>query len=223
LAKSERSGADPILVIGLGRFGTSVALSLVRLGHEVLAVDESAEIVKRYADDFTHVVAADSTDTEALKQIGADQFSRAVVGIGTDIEASVLTVLGLAELGVAEIWAKAISAKHAKILTSVGATNVVRPESAMGERVAHLVTGTMSDFMEFDDDFAIARTRTPKVAAGKTLHEAALRTKYGVTVVGVKARGAEFVYAQPETVVGAGDELIIAGTTAEVDAFCASR
>lgn len=222
MAKSERSGSDPILVIGLGRFGTSVALSLVRLGHEVLAVDESTEIVKRYADDFTHVVAADSTDTEALKQIGADQFNRAVVGIGTHIEASVLTVLGLAELGVEEIWAKAISAKHAKILTSVGATNVVRPESAMGERVAHLVTGTMSDFMEFDDDFAIARTRTPRRAEGKTLHEAALRSRYGVTVVGVKARGAEFVYAQPETVVGAGDELIVAGTTAEVEAFCSA-
>jgi trk system potassium uptake protein TrkA len=142
LAKSERTDSDPILVIGLGRFGTSVALSLVDLGHEVLAVDQDAEIVQRYANDFTHVVAADSTDSEALKQIGADQFSLAVVGIGTHVEASVLTVLGLAELGIKEIWAKAISANHAKILTKVGATNVVRPESSMGERVAHLVTGT---------------------------------------------------------------------------------
>jgi trk system potassium uptake protein TrkA len=142
LAKSERTAADPILVIGLGRFGTSVALSLVRLGHEVLAVDERADIVQRYANDFTHVVAADSTDTEALKQIGADQFGLAVVGIGTHLEASVLTVLGLAELGVGEIWAKAVSEKHGKILTSVGATHVVFPESAMGERVAHLVNGT---------------------------------------------------------------------------------
>ncbi|MFZ0140051.1 MAG: NAD-binding protein, partial [Aeromicrobium sp.] len=77
-----------MLVIGLGRFGSSVARSLVQLGHDVLAVDERPEIVQRFSDDFTHVVAADSTDTEALRQIGAEQFDRAVVGIGTDIEAS---------------------------------------------------------------------------------------------------------------------------------------
>lgn len=94
----------PVLVIGLGRFGAAVAHSLIRLGHEVLAVDERADIVQRLASDFTHVVAADTTDTEALRQIGAGQFNLAVVGIGTDIEASVLTVLSLVELGVTEVW-----------------------------------------------------------------------------------------------------------------------
>ena len=151
-----------MLVVGLGRFGSSVANSLVRLGHEVLAVDEDIALVQRYASDFTHVLAADTTDTEALRQIGAEQFSHAVVGIGTDIEASVLTVLSLVELGVTEVWAKAINPKHARILERVGATHVVRPESAMGERVAHMVTGAMIDYIEFDDGFSIARTRAPK-------------------------------------------------------------
>lgn len=215
------SPTTPVIVLGLGRFGLAVARSLVQLGHEVLAVDEQADIVQRYASDFTHVVAADTTDTEALRQIGAEQFEVAVVGIGTDLEASVLTVLGLLDLGVKEVWAKAISGKHAAILERVGATHVIRPESQMGKRVAHMVTGTMTDFIEFDDGFAIARTRAPGFAAGKSLLEAALRTKYGVTVVGVKTQGSDFVYAEAHTMVGAADELIVSGPTAKVEAFCA--
>ncbi|TSD62356.1 potassium channel family protein [Aeromicrobium piscarium] len=211
----------PVLVVGIGRFGASVARSLERLGHEVLAVDERADLVQKFASDFTHVVAADTTDTEALRQIGAEQFSRAVVGIGTDIEASVLTVLSLVELGVEEVWAKAINAKHARILERVGATHVVRPESAMGERVAHMVTGAMIDYIEFDDGFSIARTRAPQVAIDQTLEQSALRSKYAITVVGVKRRGEDFTYARPETLISASDELIVSGPTRKVEVFCA--
>lgn len=220
MAKNPAAKDAPVLVIGLGRFGAAVAYSLVRLGHEVLAVDERADIVQRLASDFTHVVAADTTDTEALRQIGAGQFNLAVVGIGTDIEASVLTVLSLVELGVGEVWAKAINDKHATILEKVGANHVVRPESAMGERVAHMVTGAMIDFIEFDDGFAIARTRTPRGVCGKTLHESGLRAKYGVTVVGVKRRGEDFTYARPENFVDDSFELIVSGPTTKVEAFC---
>ena len=218
-----RSGSNqaPVLVIGLGRFGTAVARSLVQLGHDVLAVDERPEIVQRFASDFTHVVAADTTDTEALRQIGADQFDRAVVGIGTDIEASVLTVLSIVELGISEVWAKAINAKHARILERVGAHHVIRPESAMGERVAHMVTGAMIDYIEFDDGFAIARTRAPEISWDRTLEETGLRAKYGVTVVGVKRRGQDFTYARPETSISSSDELIISGPTSKVESFCA--
>ncbi|GAA1736892.1 TrkA family potassium uptake protein [Aeromicrobium alkaliterrae] len=217
----DTSPTAPVIVLGLGRFGLAVARSLVQLGHDVLAVDERPEIVQKYASDFTHVVAADTTDTEALRQIGAEQFEIAVVGIGTDIEASVLTVLGLLDLGVSEVWAKAISGKHAAILERVGATHVIRPESQMGKRVAHLVTGTMTDFIEFDDGFAIARTRAPECSERKTLSEANLRQRYGVTIVGVKTRGEDFTYARPETYVTPGDELIVSGQTPKVEAFCA--
>ena len=211
----------PVLVIGLGRFGTAVARSLVQLGHDVLAVDERPEIVQRFASDFTHVVTADSTDTEALRQIGAEQFDRAVVGIGTDIEASVLTVLSIVELGIDEVWAKAINAKHARILERVGATHVIRPESAMGERVAHMVTGAMIDYIEFDDGFAIARTRAPEISWDRTLEETGLRRKFDVTVVGVKRRGQDFTYARPETSIAKSDELIVCGATQKVENFCA--
>ena len=211
----------PVIVIGLGRFGSAVARSLIRLGHDVLAVDERDDLVQKYSSEFTHVVAADTTDTEALRQIGAEQFDRVVVGIGTDIEASVLTVLSVVELGIEEVWAKAISNKHARILESVGAHHVVRPESAMGERVAHMVTGAMIDYIEFDDGFAIARTRAPEVSWDRTLEQSALRGKYGITVVGVKRRGQDFTYARPETSISKSDELIISGPTTKVENFCA--
>lgn len=222
MAKNKDTAPNaPVIVIGLGRFGTAVARSLVQLGHDVLAIDERPDIVQKYASDFTHVVAADTTDTEALRQIGAEQFSIAVVGIGTDIEASMLTVLGLLDLGVKEVWAKAISGKHAAILERIGASKVIRPESQMGKRVAHLVTGTMTDYIEFDESFAIARTRAPEKAVGKTLQEAGLRAEHGVTIVSIKSRAGEFTYAQATTHVHEGDELVVSGPTAKVEAFCA--
>lgn len=218
------NGSDPhapVLVVGMGRFGISVARALLRMNHEVMVVDLDHELVQKYSNEFTYAIAVDTSDTDALRQVGADQFSRAVVGIGTQIEGSVLTVLSLAELGVSEIWAKAINRKHASILERVGASHVVLPESAMGQRVAHMVTGTMTDFIEFDDGFAIARTRAPHVSAGRTLEESNLRQKYAITVVGVKRRGEDFTYARPETSISRTDELIVSGPTTKVEAFCA--
>jgi trk system potassium uptake protein TrkA len=223
LADNKAPGAgDSVAVIGLGRFGGQVAASLVRLGHEVLGIDESPKLVQTWADRLTHVVQADSTDEDALRQLGLPDFRRAVVGIGTDIEASVLTVLALNDLGVKEIWAKAITAKHGKILTAVGAQHVIYPEAAMGERVAHLITSRMIDFIEFDDGFAIAKTRAPREAFGRSLAEVGLRTRYGVTVVGIKETGRDFTYARPETVVPAGALLIVAGATPKVERFAAA-
>jgi trk system potassium uptake protein len=130
-------------------------------------------------------------------------------------------VPALAEVGIDEIWAKAISRKHGQILERVGASHVVFPETAMGERVAHMVTGAMIDYIEFDEGFSIARTTCPEVAAGRSLEESGLRTRYGVTVVGVKRRGQDFTYARPETTVEAGDQLIVSGTTTAVERFSA--
>jgi trk system potassium uptake protein TrkA len=213
--------ADSVVVIGLGRFGGTLAESLSKLGHEVLGIDERMKIVQEYAERLTHVVQADSTDENALRQLGVDAFQRAVVGIGTDIEASVLTVVALTELGVKQIWAKAISAKHAKILKSVGAHHVIRPEAEMGDRVAHLITSKMIDFIRFDDGFAIAKVRAPHEVIGKSLVQAHLRRNYGVTVVGVKVDGEDFTYAVPETVVPEGALLVVSGTVEKVERFAA--
>jgi trk system potassium uptake protein TrkA len=221
LAKQTSSNSDIVLVIGLGRFGSAVAESLTSLGHEVLAIDENAETVQRWSERLTHVVQADSTSSETLRQLGAKDISRAVVAIGSDVEASVLTVLALEEVGIGNIWAKAVSAKHGQILERVGAQHVVYPEAAMGERVAHLVTGRMIDFIEFDDGFAIVKTQAPREAWDKTLSESNLRQKYGITVVGLKRRHADFTYAQADTFVESGDILIVSGPTARVETFAA--
>jgi trk system potassium uptake protein TrkA len=220
LAKHD-SDTDPVVVIGLGRFGGTLAETLTRLGHEVLGLDEDMKIVQQYADRLTHVAQVDSTDNDALSQLGVGEFRRVVVAIGSDIEASVLTVVALKEIGVREVWCKAISEKHAKILNAVGAAHVVRPEADMGNRVAHLLTGHLLDYIEFEDGFAIAKTHPPEDAINRTLAEAALRTRYGITVVGVKRRGEDFTYARPETVVPPGAVLIIAGTTEQVQRFAA--
>ncbi|CAA9310890.1 MAG: KtrAB potassium uptake system, peripheral membrane component KtrA [uncultured Lysobacter sp.] len=221
MAKHPNGNPDSVVVIGLGRFGGAVAESLARLGHDVLGIDENADLVQRWADVLTHVVQADATNADVLRRLGVAEFGRAVVGIGTDIEASVLTVLALEEVGVRDIWAKAISAKHGRILERTGAHHVVYPEAAMGERVAHLVTGKMIDFIEFDDGFAIVKTKAPSEAWGKTLSESALRSRYGVTVVGLKRRHADFTYAKPETLVEQGDILIVSGATERVERFAA--
>ncbi|CAN5698746.1 TrkA family potassium uptake protein [soil metagenome] len=221
MASQRSSEKDIVLVVGLGRFGSAVAESLTRLGHEVLAIDENADTVQRWSERLTHVVQADSTSSEALRQLGAKDIRRAVVAIGSDVEASVLTVLALEEVGIGNIWAKAVSAKHGQILERVGAQHVVYPEAAMGERVAHLVTGRMIDFIEFDDGFAIVKTAAPREAWDKTLSESNLRQKYGITVVGLKRRHADFTYAQADTFVESGDILIVSGPTARVETFAA--
>ncbi|MFI7540102.1 potassium channel family protein [Actinoplanes sp. NPDC049599] len=219
--KKLTASPDNVVVVGLGRFGGQVAASLVNLGHEVLGIDSDPRIVQDWSDRLTHVVEADATDTDALRQLGVQEFARAVVGIGTNLEASVLTVLTLTEVGVPEVWAKAISTKHGKILSSVGARHVVYPEAEMGERVAHLITGQMLDYIEFDDGFAIAKVRAPREAAGRTLADIGLRSKWGVTVVGIKLPGKDFTYARPGTVVPQGCILIVAGDTTKVEQFAA--
>jgi trk system potassium uptake protein TrkA len=208
-----------IVVIGLGRFGSSLAIELVRAGSEVLAIDSNPQLVQRFADELTHTAVADTTDEEALIQLGVREFPRAVVSIGGDIEASILTTSLLADFEIPHIWAKGVSRQHARILERVGAHRVVLPEYEMGERVAHLVTGRMLDYIEFEDDFTIVKTRAPEESVGKSLAESRLRKNHGVIVVGVKRPGAGFEHATPETVIRPGDILVVAGQQDAVESF----
>ncbi len=221
MADSIATKGDSVVVIGLGRFGSSVARSLVAAGHDVLAIDDSEEVVQDLAHELPHVVKADSTELVALQQLSVTDFAHAVVSIGANLECSVLTVLNLAKMGMKDIWAKANSPQHGLIAERVGAHHVIYPEADMGVRVAHLVTGKMMDFIEFDDGFAIAKTRAPMETHDKTLAESNVRKRHGVTVVGIKRRLQDFIYAQPETEVKAGDHLIVAGPTLLIERFAA--
>jgi trk system potassium uptake protein TrkA len=210
---------DPVLVIGLGRFGSALAIQLVDLGHEVLGVDADSALVQQHSRVLTQTVEADATDPVVLEQLGAADFPCAVVGSGTGIEASVLTVTALSDLGIPNIWAKAITEPHARILERVGAHQVVSPETEMGQRVAHFVTGRILGYLELDPGFAPAETTTPTELVGKTLTEVSLRSRYGITVVCIKPAGGAFTYATADTRLGAGDTLMVAGETRLAEAF----
>ncbi len=210
---------DPVLVVGLGRFGGALAETLVGLGHEVLAVDTDAKRVQDYSGRLTSVVEANSTSADALRQIGAADFSRAVVAIGADIEASILTVGALVDLGVQHVWAKAMTTAHGRILERVGATRVVFPERDMGERVAHMVTGRMLDYIELDEAFALVETVAPQDLVGRTLGQTRVRHKHGVTVVCIKPPGGSFTYATADTLVDEGALLVVAGTCDRAERF----
>ncbi|MDZ4272486.1 MAG: TrkA family potassium uptake protein [Erythrobacter sp.] len=211
----------PVLVVGLGRFGGAVARTLTNMGSEVLGVDSDPHLVQEYAADLTKVVEADCTDGDMLRQLGVADFDAAVVAIGSDIEASVLTVLALADLGLTNIWAKASNAKHARILERIGATHVVFPEQRMGERVAHLLNERLLDFIAFGDEFAIARLRAPEPIIGLPLVTSACRKKYDVTVVGVKRAGEAFIHAVPDTIIFPDDELVVSGRIKDIERFSA--
>ncbi|MGY4718738.1 potassium channel family protein [Naumannella cuiyingiana] len=212
-----------VLVIGLGRFGSAVAGELVRQGVEVMAVDEDAELVERWADELTYTAQVDATDEQALKQLGLADFEQVVVGIGADIEASVITTLTVSEAGVPQIWAKALTRKHGQILERVGANHVVYPERDTGQRVAFTIAGTMKDWMEFDDGMAIARTAAPEFTWDRPLAESAPRTRYHVTVIAVKPAHGDIEYAVPDTIIRRGDDILVAGMAADVKNFALLR
>ena len=211
----------PVLVIGLGRFGAACAGELDRLDREVLAIDEGAELVQKWSERITHTVQADARNIDALKQVGAQDFSIAVVAVGSSIEASVLITANLVDLKIPQIWAKAVSQSHGKILARVGANHIIYPEAEAGERVAHLVSGRMLDFIQFDDDFALVKMYPPKPIRGVPLGKSGVRSKYKITVVGVKSPGKPFTYATAETVVSDHDLIIVSGTTADIEKFAA--
>ena len=211
----------PVLVIGLGRFGGSVAQTLERMGHEVLGADRDPALVQEFAPHLTQVVEADCTDYNCLQKMGAASFESAVVGIGSDIEASVLAVLALSDLGVRNIWAKATNEKHGRILDRTGAHHVVFPEQKMGERVAHLLNERLLDFISFDGEFAIARLRAPEPIVGLPLVTSECRKKFDVTVVGVKRTGEDFIHAVPDTIILPEDELVVSGRIDRIEAFSA--
>ncbi|KGH46285.1 potassium transporter [Modestobacter caceresii] len=214
------SHKDPVAVLGLGRFGTALALELARGGTEVLAVDNRPDIVQRLSGQLGQVVIADSTDADALTEIGIADFSRVVVAIGGHLEASILTTALLSELEIPDIWAKAVTRQQATILSRIGAHHVVFPEQEMGERIAHLVAGRLLDWVELDPQWVFAKTKPPREIVGVPLGQTGLRKKHHVTVVSVKPENtASYTHAGYDTVLTYGAEIVIAGRPVDVERF----
>jgi trk system potassium uptake protein TrkA len=222
--KKDKAGkkqeARSIAVIGLGRFGTSLALELIKEGREVLGIDADERIVQTLSDQLTDVVQADTTDEAALRELGIQDFDSAVVAIGSDLESSILTASLLLQLGIPQVWAKATSTAHGRILEQLGVHHVIFPEMDMGKRVAHMVSGDSLDYVELDKDYVMVKTEAPAMFHGKTLAELKFRSKHGVTVVATKKANAPYQPSFPETVIEEGDLMVVAGTTQKVDEFC---
>ncbi|XVV01245.1 potassium channel family protein [Actinosynnema sp. CA-248983] len=217
------TATEKVAVIGLGRFGSALALELARQGVDVLAIDNRPDVVQKLAGGLSHVVTADSTDPESLRQLGVGDYDRAVVAIGTDIEASILTTSNLVDLDIEHIWAKAITHQHGRILRRVGAHTVVLPEHEMGQRVAHLVSGRMLDYLEIDSEFAIVKTEPPKDIVGVPLGETDLAAKHRVNVISVHSTVTDgndgFQPVTPATVLLYGDVILVIGRIADVERF----
>lgn len=211
--------ASNIAIIGLGRFGTAMAEELVKSGCEVLGIDSDPRRVQASATTLTHVVSADSTNEDALRELGVDEFDAAVVAIGSDLEASILTSSLLLQLGVKEVWVKATSVAHGRILEQLGVHHVVFPEADMGRRVAHMVAGESLDYIEIAPEFVMVKISAPASFDGQTLAALELRKRYGVTVVASGHGDHDFKNATPETIVHKGDHLLLAGPTDMIKAF----
>lgn len=200
------------VVIGCGRFGSSVAKTLCKLGYDVLVVDKDPEKIQELAEFVTHAVQADAIDENALRTIGVRNFDVAVVTIGSDIQASIMGTLLAKDLGVKKVIAKAQNELHGKVLYKIGADKVIFPERDMGVRVAHnLVSTNILDVIEFAPDYSIIEVVALKDWEEKNLRDLELPKKYGVNVMAIKTDDKINISPYADDVVKHGDILIIIG------------
>ena len=210
--------ADSVAVIGLGRFGSSLAAELMTGGTEVLGIDLDEELVQSHNGILTQVVRADSTKREALEQLAVDEFDRVVVAIGGDISASILTCSVLKSMGIPVIWAKAVDDQHGLILEQLGVHHVVYPEKDMGRRVAHLVRGAALDFIEIAPGYAMVKAPAPSTIQGRPLGETGIRKTHGVTIAAYHHNGT-WNNADNATILDHDDTILVVGPTLAAESF----
>lgn len=200
------------VVIGLGRFGTSVAETLYNLGNDVLVIDVDEERIQNIANSVTHAVQADATDEVALREVGVSNFDVAIVSIGSDIQASIMATILVKELGAKQVLAKATNAMHAKVLKKIGANKVVFPEKDMGVRVAHgLVFSNILEYIELSPDYSIAEFLCPETWYGKNLEELNIRSNYGINVVAIRRQDEVDVSPTATENIKQGDVIVAIG------------
>ena len=201
------------IVIGLGRFGQSVAKTLFQMGYDVLAVDDDEAAVQEIADSVTHAVQMDATDEYALRTLGIRNFDIAVVSIGSNIQSSIMVTLNLKEAGVKKVVAKATNDMHAKLLTKIGADRVILPELDMGIRVAHnLVSANILDFIELSPDYSIVEVTAPTQWTGKDIKTLDARAKYGINIMAIKSEDNINISPRATDMINLGDILVVIGS-----------
>jgi trk system potassium uptake protein len=207
-------------VIGLGRFGISVARRLHEAGQEVLGIDVNEERIDDAELYVTHAVIADSTDEKALAAIGIRNFDCVIVAIGNDIQSSILTVMILKDLGVKKVIAKALGRLHGKVLDRIGADWIVYPERDMGERVANqLLSPNMLNYIELSKEYNIEEIMIPERMAEKSLRELNIRAKYNVSAIAVFRDGNIIISPSPDELIHKGDLLVMIGNREDLAKF----
>ena len=207
-------------VIGLGRFGVSVARRLHEAGQEVLGIDVNEERIDDAELYVTHAVIADSTDEKALTSIGIRNFDCVIVAIGNDIQSSILTVMILKDLGVKKVIAKALGKLHGKVLDRIGADWIVYPERDMGERVANqLLSPNMLNYIELSKEYNIEEIMIPSKMAGKSLRELDIRAKYNVSAIAVFRSGNIIISPSPDEIIHKRDLLVMIGNREDLAEF----
>lgn len=206
-------------VIGLGRFGSSLAIKLSELGAEVLAVDDNMSVVEDISEKVTHAVSGDCTDEKVLRSLGIGNFDCAIVAMSENIESSILITSLLKSQGVPYVVSKAKSEIHAKVLRQIGADNVVFPEKDFGIKLAQsLRSSNILDFIELSDKYAIMEIKMPSSWVGKTLIELDVRKKYGINIVAVKDPDSGFIDVSPNPSVpfDSGRLLVVIGANEDI-------
>jgi len=205
------------IVLGLGRFGSAVATTLAEMGHEVLGVDTDVERINDLKNKITEVVQADISDEKVLTELGAKNFDAAIVGVGSNLESSILTTIILKEMGVKYIIAKAQNNFHAKVLEKIGVDKIVFPERDMGIRIARsLIAPNIKDYIELEPDYSVIEIEAPSDFEDKTLSELDLRNKYGINVLAIKRDNNFNISPHAKDVIKKGDFLIVIGETEKI-------
>jgi trk system potassium uptake protein len=209
---------EQVVVIGLGRFGSTLARELERLGHQVLAIDRDHQRVNEIAPDVSHALELNAADEDALRSAGAGEFSTAIVAISTDTDSSIFATMVLKRLGVRTVIAKAGSLLHGEILSRVGADRVVFPERETGLRLARSFNvPNVIDYLDVAPGFGVEKIRPPKSFIGHTLAELDLKGRMGLTPIALLRGKQMVVNPTREERIGEGDELILIGQDAKLD------
>jgi trk system potassium uptake protein len=211
------AGKKEFAVIGLGRFGQSVALTLIERGYLVLGIDNNREIVQRMSEQITQVASLDSTDEEALRAVDIASFDTVVVAIGENFEGNLMTTVALKALDVRYVVCKTTTERQRRILLRVGADHVVLPEHDAGRRLAHMLTGPgVLDLLELEPGYSITELRVPRSMVGHTLVETNLRHRFGVTVLVVKREQTLTVSPSANYTFASNDLLVVLGKNADI-------
>ena len=213
------SSKKQFAVLGLGRFGGSLALALEDMGYHVLGVDRDEAVAANFAKVLTHVVSFDFRDAQTMEKVGIQNFDTVAIA-AKNLEASLMATMICKEMGIGEIVVKAIDERHAEMARKLGATNVIFSERDTARRTAlHLVSPHAVDHISLEGDISVIGLEAPKKLIGKSLMEAGLRAGYSVNVIAIRRGESTNVTPSPNFVFREGDRLFLVGTAHDLTAF----